>query len=368
MSDAAKPEVQRIYYFDYLRVLALVGVVTLHTASPLAAEAHQHHAGLGTFWLTDLANVGGRFGVSTFFMISGALMLAPEHSFRLVKSLKRIGIPLVVWIWIYFGFAWLTRQWHWIPFQAPANFHLTTLIRAMLSGDVAFHLWFLYALFGIYLVLPLVRPFTAVAEPTRRRLLEYGLGLWLAFQVGLPLMTNVWKAVDPQGQPLVISALAIPSVPAGFLGTVILGFYLHRYAPAGRLTATIAVVVGAATLISGAGLIYALMQHNRPDEWVLDNLGPWAIGLAACALLLGKSLLNRPGPGFPLVSQLSNVSFRAYLVHVMVLHSLTFATPLKGWYLAHPTISIPVVVVAVTAISFAFALIVEQIKPIARYV
>ncbi|MCW2752454.1 MAG: Surface polysaccharide O-acyltransferase, integral rane enzyme, partial [Aeromicrobium sp.] len=74
----------RVYYFDYLRVWATVGVVTLHSAwlIILARQDPKIHV-ISQFNVANIYDSMGRFAVSCFFMISGALLLDPGHRFRL---------------------------------------------------------------------------------------------------------------------------------------------------------------------------------------------------------------------------------------------------------------------------------------------
>jgi surface polysaccharide O-acyltransferase-like enzyme len=357
------PSRERVYYFDYLRMWAACGVVLLHASSAVFAHYAKPSADLfSKFVVADFGDAAGRFGVSCFFMVSGALLLAPERSFRLGKQLRRVGIPLLVWSAVYLLYTvWLEH--HDKPLlsgRAPA-LRVTSVVKSLLAAPYAYHLWFLYALIGLYLVFPLLRPLTALPEAQRLHLLHYALALWTLFVVLIPTVQRLWP-----GHLTLYSSL-VPSIPAGYLGTAVLGFYLHRQlrsTPRPLLVACLAVVSAS----TAALVLFGLLVNDRDWGWALGNFTPWVVLYTACVFVLGKAAFNRPGRAYPFVSLFSRLSFRIYLVHALVLHVLTQLSPMRSWYLHHPVASIPTMVVLTLVISFAFAWLVEQIKPIRSYI
>lgn len=97
--------------FDRLRVLATGGVVLLHGGAGVIGPRLGEPSAF--FLDVNAANVydsAGRFAVDCFFMISAALLLAPERSFALVRQTRRVAVPLLTWSLVYVAFAvWASR-------------------------------------------------------------------------------------------------------------------------------------------------------------------------------------------------------------------------------------------------------------------
>lgn len=353
----------RVFYFDYLRVWATIGVVVLHAAVLVFVTERK-----GEVDFASQFNVGnaydslGRFGVSCFFMISGALLLAPHHRFRLRKQTLRVFVPLVVWSAVYaVANVYFTR--HDLPVingSNPDDGSFLEALKSFFTGPLAYHLWFVYVLVGIYLVVPLLRPLTALPDAVRTRLLEYALGLWLVFTLLIPAARNVWPSL------LKPYALVFPDLPTGYLGIVLLGFYLHhREVRVHRLV----LIAGAAAGVGATFLLVYFEQTRRDGSlWAYNNLTPHVVLFAACIFLLAKTTFDRPGRYFAFIALFSRLSYRIYLVHVLILHYLRAISPLKDWYLDAPLIAIPALAAITLAASFALAWLIDQVKPIRAYI
>lgn len=354
---------ERVYYFDYLRVWATAGVVLLHSAWLIILARKTPSVDLvSQFNVANIYDSLGRFAVSCFFMISGALLLSPEHRFRLRKQTLRVLIPLITWSAIYTAFnAYFDMSD--LPVVSGSNHHREDplqALRAFLMGPLAYHLWFVYILVGVYLVIPLLRPLTALPEERRTKLLRYAIGLWLVFSVVLPFVHHFWPGV------LKPYTGAYPDFPSGYLGVFLLGFYLHHR------EIRIRPVVAAVGALIGAGatclLVYREQVLRDGSFYGYSNLTPNIVLFAASVFLLAKMLANRPGRHFAFFSRCSALSFRVYLLHVLVLHYLRSISPIKSWYMADPLVSIPVMAALTLVISFALAWLIDQVKPIRAYV
>ena len=351
----------RVYYFDYVRVWATCAVILLHASATAFVVYEKPSVDFASrFTIADFGDTAGRFGVGCFFMLSGALLLAPDRSFRLGKHLRRVGIPLLVWSGLYLLFKVFLAHEHLPVFGTKAP-HLDpkSILASLLRAPMAYHLWYLYVLIAIYLVLPLLRPLTALPEHRRGQLLRYALAVWLVFVVVIPTVQRAWPHA-------VIDSRLFPSMPVGYLGTVLLGFYLHHHGVPIRNRAALAlgvVLAGTATAL----IFFEMLTHGQNTGWLLGNLTPQVVLYTSFVFLFAKSAFDRPGRAYPFVALFSRLSFRIFLVHALVLFCLISAAPIRQWYLAQPLVSIPFVAVLTLAISFAFAWLVEQIKPLRNY-
>jgi len=138
-------KIARSTELDWLRVAAMVGVVTIHVTSTfiyLPSGAALLGMNLA-FWLNQIV----RFAVPAFILASGyALGLKdgedaawPKTGRRLIKLL----LPYAVWTCIY----WCKDH----------RLDLAGLPRALLTGTAAAHLYFVVVLAQLYLLYPLLR-------------------------------------------------------------------------------------------------------------------------------------------------------------------------------------------------------------------
>lgn len=130
---------QKIYWIDNLRAVACLMVIVIHTTTwyitgPMAVT--------GITWdAANLLNSASRVCVPLFFMISGYLFFGersaqPRHMLRLLLCLLFYSAVSLAYI------TWLT------PISEGRS------ILKMLQKPVFYHLWFFFALIGIYLLSP----------------------------------------------------------------------------------------------------------------------------------------------------------------------------------------------------------------------
>lgn len=111
-----------------------------------------------------------RMAVPLFFLLSGYFLFSDKPPMLLASFLKRrfsrILIPLILTFVIYL----VVRHWTFSDW-----------IHRIFTGQISFHLWFMYALVGLYLAVPLFQPlFTTEAG---RKIALYYVVLWLCCAV-----------------------------------------------------------------------------------------------------------------------------------------------------------------------------------------
>ena len=143
----------RILYLEVLRIIATIAVLINHI--PLVAvHLYDDWAGDGgRFVINGIVHVV-HFAVPVFVMITGALLLNKEkpisyrkawnYVWRMIVILGTVGVAFA-WMEIYFG------ERHFNLVQIP-NAILNTL-----WGKSWSHLWYLYMLIGLYIVLPMLK-------------------------------------------------------------------------------------------------------------------------------------------------------------------------------------------------------------------
>lgn len=142
----------RILYLDFIRAIAVVLIVLIHITAPtLLVDDNILVSG----WEANLImNALARPGVPLFFMLSGALFLNPRKevsSSYIKKKIVRIVAAFVVFSLLY-NLIWFLGRYQ-------LNFTLGDVVYKFIPGFINgwFHLWYLQALFVLYLLTPIFR-------------------------------------------------------------------------------------------------------------------------------------------------------------------------------------------------------------------
>jgi len=169
---------QRENNFDLLRILACIAVIMIHVSSKyyiamtnasFFGEKYSNYHGFIVFF-----NTISRFAVPCFVMITGAFLLSnPKNKDRKYfyrKSIKNILIPIFIFSIMYFIFSELNVIWNIINNIS----NITSLggpIKNFICGSPYYHMWYMYMLLGLYLIIPdIIRYQENMNEKTRKKL------------------------------------------------------------------------------------------------------------------------------------------------------------------------------------------------------
>jgi surface polysaccharide O-acyltransferase-like enzyme len=280
------------------RVLACFMVVQLHVSAELF-----NRPGPG-WWAGNVIDSLTRSCVPLFFMVAGATMLRRDEPlgtfFR--KRVLRVLPPLLLWSLFYLWWLWHNGG------AGPATWPL-----AILQGPTMFHLWYFYALVGVYAALPILRKFY-LHSSRRDHLLV--LGGWLLAASLLPTAQNLLFARHCEGY------IAFPRLNdvyhlawfGGYVGYVLLGaIAFDRPAPA---RAGWAAFLGG-SLATMAGNWWLARQFGTSCEFFMVYLSPFVVaaawGLFTVLLSLGEGAPPR------WLAALSDCTLGIYGLHVIVI-------------------------------------------------
>ena len=313
------------YRIDRLRLLACFGVVMLHSSTGI---------GFGDLALNALF----RFSVPVFVIISGWFQLSAQVSPKRLaqKSLRLFG-KLLLWAGIFQVYLRLVRG-------AWSEDLLTQLLTE------PYHLWYLYATIGLYLLTPVLYPFVRSAEKWEYR---YALGVCFTLGcVGVTLERLAWL-------PTLSVILAQSKLPLslGFLFLYLLGGYFRRFGLEHRrfwLTAGV---------LSAAVSIIASFTDQR--DQLLSFYSPnAALSGGACFLLY----LTRKPPKErfrPILAEASSCTMGVYLLHPLISKLLKpHLRPLQA--VLFPSVYMTLVCVCIFSVSFAAVWVLSRSKKLKK--
>ena len=335
----------REIWIDWMRVAACFMVMLVHGTEPfyLGGEGSLILTRTDAFWASFFDSFV-RACVPLFIVASSYLQFPLHYStgefFR--RRAVRIIVPFVLWTLVY-ALCWGK------PVQNLRDLLLN-------FNYAAGHLWFVYMLAGVYLLMPLLSPW---AEKVGRRELLVYLGIWLLSTL-VPLIRD-WvggaptvvygvsglprQALFPLWGEASWNAYGVFYYVSGFIGYLLLGLYFRKFGRDLSWGRTLAIAVPAwlaGFAISFGGFLRRVFESAGgvfpvggkvelavwwETTWCNDTLG---VALMTVALVLVFRKCRASGAFYQkILVPVSKASYGMYLAHLLVL--VAFSGLFRGW-------------------------------------
>ncbi len=348
----------RTPYYDYLRVLATFAVIILHVAAQNFRKVELGSFEWNVFNFTDAAV---RWCVPIFVMISGALFLDNNKPLTLKKlyskNILRIVTAFIFWSAIYATYNVLNGK------------DLRDGILLFVKGH--YHLWFLFMIAGLYVIVPLLRKITASKSAT-----QYFIAIGFIFSFLIPRTINLLQILEIPHTTDLLKAISTAfdnvyfNFTAGFVLYFVLGFYLSHYHIKKPLRIGAYAVGILAYLFTAFFTDWISLKDNKANADFYENYTVNVLLTAIAVFIFAKYVLSKAtlnGLASKLVSFFSKYSFGVYLVHILILD--IFKTKLEITTLTfHPVISIIILTVTVATISYAISFVLNHIPILKKYI
>ena len=338
-------ESSREIWLDWLRVTACFLVMLTHSAEPfyLGGEGSLILTRSDAVWVSIL-NVIPRACVALFVVASSYLQFPLHYSagefFR--RRAVRILVPFAIWSVIY-ALVWGE------PVQ---NFKDLLLNFNYAAG----HMWFVYMLAGLYLIMPLLSPW---AEKVGKKELSIFLAVCL-FTTIIPFIRQ-WAG---GAAPVIYGPSGIPNAAkyplwgeaswnsygvfyylSGFIGYLLLGLYFRKFVGELSWKKTLAIAVplffaGFAVCCGGfLRRVWADSHGSFPVEGPVGLAalweGPWlndtfGVALMTVSWLLFFKKIKHPGKFYRnIIVPCSKAGYGMYLSHLLILGLVS--AWIRGW-------------------------------------
>lgn len=323
-------------WIDLVRVVAVFQVVLIHLSYVIFFKEDVFSSN----WLAaNFYDSFSRMGVPLFFMASGTLLLGKEEPvadfFR--KRFVKVGVPTLFWS---IAYLFWSVEAYTNGTMGPIQISLS-MLKAIYTGNVEIHLWFLYILIGIYLVVPLLRVFVSAAS---KQDLAYFVVMWF---LATPVLELVQRLTGFQ------TALVVPVV-AGYVGYFVMGYLLAdvTLGRRGLFLSVLGCIIAIAVTYIGTNLLSA---NAAPiDTYFYSYFSPPTVLASICGFLLLKNLGQNLGRAGSIIRTVAATVFGMYLVHIFVVELLRrgiLGFRLYSW-MAPSIYMIPLTALAVCILSF----------------
>lgn len=326
----------REVWIDWLRVAACFMVFVVHSTEPfyLGGDGSLIFTETDAFW-SSFFDSFVRSCVPLFIIASSYLQFPTHYPtmefFR--RRAVRILVPFLLWTVVY-AFRWG---------EPVENFRNLLLNFNYAAG----HLWFVYMLLGVYLLMPLLSPW---AEKVEKKELQVYLGICL-FTTMIPLIRD-WAAggattviYGPSGLPRQAlfplwgeaswNAYGTFYYFSGFIGYLLLGLYFRKFVGELSWKKTLGIAIPcyiAGFAISFGGFlrrVYETAEGTFPvgglvekavwweTTWCNDTIG---VVLMAIAWILVFKKIKAEGRFYKnVLLPVSKASYGIYLMHLLIL-------------------------------------------------
>jgi surface polysaccharide O-acyltransferase-like enzyme len=296
---------QKLNWINNLRLIAMFAVVVLHTASPLLFNYKM--ASLGNWVAADIYNAATRFAVPVFVMITGALLLGKDYELGdfVKKRLGRLLLPFLFWSLVYVGYQWYEE----IIYFNRGTWGNISLVLYQLKIGSSYHLWYVYLLVGLYLVIPVISKF--VRNALEKELL-YFLAIWfITILISSPYLTRFDTAVDIR-------------YFSGYIGYLVLGYYLanKKFNFPGVVFIAALVFICFATIIT-IGTYYLEVRTKELSTYFYEPVGPFVVMLSASAFIIAKNVTVKIPPKLESIfNNTGKYTLGIYFSHALILNIL----------------------------------------------
>ena len=304
-------------WVDNAKILSSFAVIVVHISSVVVLGVDDRHTSI--WWAGNIYDSLSRWCVPVFIMISGFLLLDPSKKEPLKvyyqKRFSKIFIPIFFWTLFYLFWVWLAGV------IKQDSITLAVLTQKVFTGQVYYHMWYLYMLLGLYLVAPFFRKLVGVVSFKE-------LSLLCLIMFFMSVTQNIANHLSDCENTLFYNWFLL------YLPYFIIG-YVICYVDLSKYNWLIAAVFWVSVITTSLGS-YFLSSNYDFETYFYSYLSINVITMSICMLFLFKRLIkNLVNPHF------STFFLGIYLIHPVCIDVLKLfgITPLSF----HPLFSIPII-------------------------
>lgn len=314
---------EKNYNLELIRTISFILVVVIHVSNYFCRAYGK--ISVGEYGFSLVLNTFARVSVPSFFMLSGALLLGREEPME--KNWRRIFrflLPLFVWSVVYYV---------WNIYYMKSKLDLGEILWVPAEA----HLWYLYAMIPIYLVLPFLQVmFRGMNRKMEDALMVLGLAVVVISYVFSLCGGEMYFDVPLFGDRV-------------YAYYFYLGYYLMKYKDEIRFSSrTLALIFMGSNVITIALTAGIALSLNDHPERCLEYGFPFVIISSAAFFLwmlrLGKGGVQLKERTRRMIDSWCACSFGIYLIHILFLDNYKkhLAAEAVSAYAAIPVLTVSI--------------------------
>lgn len=331
----------RFLGLDIIRILSGFGVVLLHVTDSFII--YPPYAGIGgsSWWIINVINVMFRISVPLFIIISGYLLLNSTSKLDALtfykKRFTKIGIPTIFWIIFYLLLLWFIGQ----------QTTLMNLLKDLLSLNIL-HLYFLFLILELYFVLPFFRVFLQNSSSISRKTLLISLFV-------ITFITTGTNYLFPDISVNLTRNIITVFIP--FLFYFLSGLFLKKrhFSVSGIISLIIIYIYMSVFIAVYTGSDVLAYTRN------FNSITIMIMAFIAFIIFYQADYINffKNEKLIKIISNISNLIFGIYLVHVAVMMLIDYLYPVIPGNVGNPIwiyVIIKVLIVFIVSMIITFIL------------
>ena len=289
------------YAFDLLRIIACILVIVNHTIQDVLVG--------NQFGISEIVASGlyclCKIAVPIFFMISGALLLRREYTYKevIIKTLR-----LFVVLFLFSLFYYMVPIGH--------GWDLSHFIEKFANGSIIVPYWYLYTLIGIYLMLPFLQKMIARME---KKDFIYFLSLSL-------LVVSVFPELGANN-PIanLVKGFRIPIVSLA-VGFMVAGYYISNFVDLkSKKNRNMALVIFVLCLGYEIAMNIFYNRRDHTAHFYFDRDSFPTVMMTVCVFYWIKYCYEKvslPERLLKVLQEIADTTFGIYLVHMIAKWSI----------------------------------------------
>jgi surface polysaccharide O-acyltransferase-like enzyme len=335
-------------WLDNTRILATFAVILLHVSAYFVSN---YSVGTEYWWVGNIYDSSVRWSVPVFVMISGVLLLNPNKQESLSVFYKKrafkLLIPTIFWS-IFFPMWSLVRN----ATSSDIFIGSTELLEKVIAETPYFHMWFIYMIFGLYLLTPFLKKI--VIHSSKKELL-----FLIVISLSMSALNTINSSLSPEVPILFIN------VSFYFLPYFLLGYFIHLNKKPPSFFLLWGVFLLSLTLTAAGFFTASLPLSPISGFYFYGYTSITVIPMSISLMYLLKSwstpLLNEV-----ITKKLSSYTLGIYLIHPVLLEIISD----KKYDIIsfHPVISIPLITLIIFTLSLGLVWVIHKIPYLKRVI
>lgn len=327
---------ERVFWPDLVRCFAIFLVVVVHTSSPVVLSFSEVEP--RDWLLANAFDSFARVSVPLFFMISGYLVLNKDYNFisNIFRVTKRVLIPLIFWSFFYISYA---------ATEYGLSYFIEYDYLSLLKSPAQYHLWFLYDIFFLYLLIPFMKAFI------EKKLVIYFMVFWFSKEFLGFMSVDVYWRFDPISK---------------FAGYMLIGYYIGNIKEISfRIKVSCFIFFFVCFLITFFKTYQLSFEAGEFVKKYYSYRSPNVMIMSICLFILLKDADMRSCVMKTFITTTSKYALGIYGIHVLVIHLLSigsFGFSISAMGYGGSGLALIVSILSVFIVSFLVVMLLGRIK------